>query len=677
MTSILYDPPGFLNLLMHFIKVFGFLFLFIAISLNLGLCIFKFIDHKNALNKTEKLIASFALGIAFLGIYSLILGTLGYLLKENIRFSITVLAFSSFTILRSNYLNLLKHRFSKPNLQNSIFLAASLIPLSLLSSYCLLPTLDWDDASYQLPLAYEFLNSGYIKSYPHFAPYNFPAFAQTIYVYFLAFDLEEGCRLINLVFTLGLLATTYCLGKRLLDKRHAILAVASLIASNILWEIGTTSKVDNLVGFYLLWFILLAHIGSKQKNFKIFSLAYLLAGIAISTKYTGLFFAVPIGIYYFSVLNPDTRYRIKLLAICSTLFLIPSSYWYLKNLSQFHAILYPISISSSGIGRYQPKITLNGQTHDINQIIENQHQSLNAPYEVEDENLSKKLSHFLGLKQSSKQPKLYELNKLIKTPELFSRNPYHYIFLPLLLGILAPLFLLKYNNELSILTILSVLTMLALSGFIYLFRYFIPVLPVLALSLSALVLLITKRIESRRMNILTYILLLFSLYIPTKYSYLKHTLQNSSLYLSGKESQLSRIQKYGYNRTSKNLAFVLNEANLKLPENSKILMVGETKGLLLNKKYRGDYEQLGRYAYSWSYFIALSSIQPKTIIELLKEEQFTHILINWSYLNWSFKQGGVKNQNRLKDSIKNLVETIDKNHLKTQTFNEYDLVGID
>jgi len=659
------QAPGFLTTVVYFAFSFVALVAFVFVVMVLGDAVYRNCvgQREDEWNTIERSLIAFGIGTWLLCVVSVVLGMMGWLHEAPLRYSLLALTLIALLISTGNEYRVPSDCFSKiiPT-RGWIRVIGILLLLFLVLqiTICLLPTTDWDDAAYQTTLAKALLERGNLGVWEDAAPFNFPANAQMLYVYFTAFHCDVGIRLLNLMIVALTVVGAYAIGARVGGKLTGIIAACLLFSCNILWEVGTTSRVDTIVAFYSLLsiFFLTEFVRTHGRTAGILFLTF--AGMSIGFKLTGLFLVgLPVIFFFWQA----RTWKLKWIATGLLVFLVPSAFWYLRNLFQLGAILYPIVISTQGVHRAEPTFDSQGKRNSIFETVDGYFGAKPEAVSLSNYTTKDMTANVLAYKETNeKEPRLYNLRLLLFQQGKLARKKRHYVNPMILLGLVFPWLwwrekAVRLSVSFSLVLILIVVAQLSL------LRYLIPAFPFLALA-TAVVLsrLYEYGISHHRVDICRALqtLLAISIICPPVLVTQKWLAWKPLPYLCGQESKLEFISRVGYNDTHRTLASVIELLNDGTKPDEKVFLVGESKGYLLTISYRSDYEQLGRYANSWLKLLAKSNGDHQKVRELLNRDNFTHLVVNWDYFQWVLEHDRLEKRDRLRFALLDLLLFIDE-----------------
>jgi hypothetical protein len=561
---------------------------------------------------------SLALGFGFLSLLTLGLGLLGFLYSE-----VAIILVVLLTILVApDIVKFLKTILNSPfTIHYSLFILLPILLFNLIGA--LSPPTFFDDLVSHLGHPLSFIQEHGIAFQPYQIYTNYPLNMEMLYTFSLLL-LQSDIFPKLLHFMMGIFATLtlFLMADHFLNRRTAILAalifyftpsvgILSIFASHDL----TLTFFELISVFALLLFYESPITSHKSRNHYLI-LSALFCGLAMGTKYTGLYFFATMLLFMTFKLIRHSQFTIHQLLLFSFFSFLPASPWLIKNIINTGNPVYPAFANIFGVKPYQ-KVFPGG--------------------------LSK-----IGFKN----PKdfILLLFRMTIRPEEFGSashiGPLYLIFLPI------AFFLRKFPRIIKDSILISVILSLFWSLTIANTRYYLAGIALLAL-VSAY--LITRLMEKgRAFRILTLLIFFISIF----FSFYQTVSIVTALFnpipvvlgLQSKESYLAeRLEYYP----------VLAYANETLPEDAKILFLGETR------TYYTERKTLSSSAYDKTLLLEMirSSGNLIRLLENLKGKGVTHVLYNESeagFLAEKFNYFDWKNPEE-----KEIYDAFTKTHLKT------------
>lgn len=289
-VALLVDPPFVLWLL--------------VIAYFLGKRILGLFVREGAASRGESRIFSLLLGLGTLEFVPYALGMSAQLTQKNLWLAtglLSVYAGVEIALTRRNARP--KHAAIEPSVEGSregsrdLFVYGAIVAIALLFSIVLgvAPPSDPDGLFYHLTAPKRWLQSGDLRYLPSLVHTNGPMGGQMLFTWVLGIWSDTSPKLIHFSFGVITLFTIVSLGTRLASRRIGVIAAAVwFLGLNFLGTLGATSLfsvayVDlNLAAFSLGSVLaLLGYLRTRDFGFALVSA--LCAGLALTTKLTGLF----------------------------------------------------------------------------------------------------------------------------------------------------------------------------------------------------------------------------------------------------------------------------------------------------------------------------------------------------------------------------------------------------
>lgn len=505
--------------------------------------------------------------------------------------------------------------------------------------FALLPTTDYDDASHQLELARVLLEYGDLRGWQEAPPWNYPAAMQLLYAIPLAFGVDAAARLFTLGLALSSVLSMALFGRQALNLGYGILAAYLFLSNTILWELAITSRVD--LGVMVFSFATIRVYLLSQRDEQWVRAFYLLAGMTAAIKLTGaLMVTLPLVLML-------KRGKAKYL-----LFMIPAAIFYGRNIVAFGTPIYPGKVSLQGISRIEP---LSSHGLPLYQFVDKRFQDTSSEElfealgpQVKPLGKAFMKASFLGRATG----KIGDVKDLLLNQGRFARKPYHYFNFLLILSCVVPLW--WRCRWLRTPMLFSGLYLFVMSFGFHLFRYYLPALPWLSMSSAA----VLESVVARKWKkAILYLSLLLGL-VPFYYGIQKWTELRPDAYLSGQANTLEYLSMVGYSGAHKSYPQVLDGLNrARVPG---VLMIGESKTFHLQTiDVAADYEQQGRYAVSWLRYYVDGDGDFEAIAGNLREDGKRYIVFNWSYYLFVLHHEPLKNRERLRKTLLDLLHFLE------------------
>jgi len=112
-----------------------------------------------------------------------------------------------------------------------------------------LPNSDWDGVATHLPMAKLIMEDGLWVLDPAIKGYFVPGGVHLLYSLLLKIRAGSALIPLNLLASIITALTTYCIAKTIWGKGAGLWALAIILATNLLWELGTDIRVDGFLSF--------------------------------------------------------------------------------------------------------------------------------------------------------------------------------------------------------------------------------------------------------------------------------------------------------------------------------------------------------------------------------------------------------------------------------------------
>jgi len=166
-----------------------------------------------------------------------------------------------------------------------------LLAWAVLGLSCGAPATDWDVMAYHLDLPKQYWTTGRILEIPFHYNANMPHLCELLYVLPLVLKRPEACQMLHAQWALFSL---FLLGS-LLNKRALPGAFLLLGCCPMIFSMASSANVELLLGFFFTGGVVVCWSTRLHESRWIW-IAGLLAGSCVGVKYTGLWYALPIGI---------------------------------------------------------------------------------------------------------------------------------------------------------------------------------------------------------------------------------------------------------------------------------------------------------------------------------------------------------------------------------------------
>ncbi|MDP6981108.1 MAG: glycosyltransferase family 39 protein [Myxococcota bacterium] len=491
-----------------------------------------------------------------------------------------------------------------------------------------LPNSDWDSALYHLPLAERYLQGNVWNSDPLFSAHSFPGGISLVYAIFLGLGLEHAIIPFNFVFVLLTLAAVYALGRRLAGPACGVWSMFVCAGIHALWQQGVDPRVDGFLSFFVVvaaLALVATLVAPRDRTPHV--VAGLSVGLAIGTKYTGVFIFGAFGLAWIAVsLWRNARGARAHLgaagALAFTLVLLPHGVWYASSVAIHGDPLFPMLR-----GDYYQDASRAGERLAMSGALDRYLEDLSP----EAERLARQLepSNSVALESN-----LFDLAALYRSPERYSTKPNHFVS-PLLMLCLALPFVLPANRERRMGAIavggLGLVCFVGIASQTNLIRYALPFLTLLAVA-SGLVIARCSHPVWRLGWLAAGCALLLS----------NHQAEDKKLDRLHPEhlarvdgDRLQWLGRVGYNFTPA-MPSVIRRINARIESGEmsprdRIMLIGEGKGRLLACDSLPD---LSWFLQRFAVELLRAELDHERVFESLDQQGITHILYNPGYFRW-------------------------------------------
>ena len=322
-------------------------FIFIAI-LGLGK---KILDLFKLRTKSllEEMSLSFGLGLGILSILVLLIGFVKGLNRfclYSVLLMLCIISISEIKYFFSRLKSSFSERFSNlPYISvfNKFLIMLMGVTIFLAFTGALAPPLNYDTLSYHLAFPKLYAKAGKIFFIPHNMYSNLPFGVEMLYT--LALVIKDGILAKLIHFSIGILCvlTIFAIGRKYFGRNVGLLAAAIFYNMPAVCLSSTYAFNDlGLVFYGLLMLFCILNWSSKNKATWLM-LAGIFCGFGISTKYTGALYFIPTALIFIVQKKENVlknTYKSMLLFIFFAF--LTFSPWLIKNLIYTHNPVYPL-----------------------------------------------------------------------------------------------------------------------------------------------------------------------------------------------------------------------------------------------------------------------------------------------------------------------------------------------
>ncbi len=491
-----------------------------------------------------------------------------------------------------------------------------------------LPNSDWDSALYHLPLAERYLAGEVWNRDPLFSAHSFPGGVSLIYAIFLAFDLEHAIVPLNFLYVVFALVAVYALGRRLAGTWGGAWSLLVCAGLHALWQQAVDPRVDGFLSFFVV--VAVIALASRLMDRSNATLAVVLGaalGVGIGAKYTGLFIAGGFAAVWLvgDFLERDrgaAHACVRGYAISLLFVVLPHGAWYVSNVALHGDPLFPMLRGDYYTDDARPgeRIAMSGA---LDRFLSETSPEVDAK--------TKRLEQTRG---ASVPSNLFDLPALFLHPERYATKPNHFVS-PLLLLCLALPFALPRDHARKTAALATACIgwacFVGIASQTNLVRYSLPFLALLAAICGLVLARLTHPLWRA-----AWLVLGLAVLLPN------HQAEGAKLerlkpdYFAQVEGDRLRwLERVGYNFTPAMPKAVrrINEAieSGDVPRNSRILLLGEGKGRLLDCESVPD---LSWFLQRFAVEIVRAELDSERVLESLDRQGITHVLYNPGYFRW-------------------------------------------
>ncbi|MDD5773163.1 MAG: glycosyltransferase family 39 protein [bacterium] len=559
---------------------------------------------KIELKTGQKTVTYCGLGLGFLSFLMFFLGMTGLWFSKVITI-ILVFLFASLSIYN---IDLIRDKSLISNVLRpikNISIIEAIIAFFILIFLCLgflgaaSPEIFYDSLIYHLSLPNLYLLEHKIISTPQNLFSGIPFLTEMLYGLGLSMSGVEAAKLIHYLFGILVLSVIWSFTSHGFSKKTVLLASFIFCSTPIvIWEFMEAAVELSWTYFTLLAVLHILNLfdASEEKSINNnLIMSGIFSGFAMSTKYPAwLIFPVLVLLIYFIGIKKQMVFtgrirQIILFTIVTSVLVFP---WIAKNTFFYKNPVYPfLNDYIAGSSNDDPDWRMLGA-------------------EARGENIITKLSSFQGVKNYIKYPWNITMNGISNHDFI---GAVFLFFLPWLLypGIKSQKYKYLLCFFIGFYIILSITT-------IYI-RFFIPVLALLSILLSVII----CEFSPGYLKIFAFVFIILLSGYNFCYTYNIWFQTDSWMVFTGQKSRdvyLSEAHKTYPSPYYQTAVYI----NKNLPEDSKILIVGDERGLYYQRKYNAS------SVFNKQHFLKIleKSDNSGSFYNNLKEEGFTHILFN-------------------------------------------------
>jgi len=571
-------------------------------------------------------LACFTTGFWLSAVAFILLAGVGLLDGVGVALYLLASAIFVFGPARSNWRSL-KERFLPPfdgRLVAALIVMAGVMLIWLpFFIQTLLPNSDWDAASTHLPLATWLRDHGLSPIPVDHANLIIPGTVHLVYAVFVAIDAEQAIIPFNFVVSVLTCLAVAALASRFWGKAAGWWGFGVCLSINLLMELGLDARIDGFLAFFctmgalgiMVWLL-------EGKRDGALLLASMALGLALGTKYTAffplLFWGAPViwGLIRRRESAERTRGLVAALAVVCVI--VPSGYWYASNAIRFGDPLYPRLRGHTVTLENGSEVML---ADAVDELIAEARQD---PVFVE------RLEWTWATPPASAPPRtLLDPISVFLQPDRHARKEAHFLSPLLLLCFLLPV--VRRDRASWLLSWMSLSVFLAIGAQTYLVRYGLISYPLLAVAAGAV--LAVSRARAWRVG--WGLALALVLFWNVKAEWSKLPRLEPASWLAGERDRIGWLSRVGYNRNVSMPLFIGMVDELQqqghLPDDGKILMLGEAKTHLLRIESIPDISRVGQ---PWLARLARNGGDLEGLYEGLWAEGVRYVLVNVGHFEW-------------------------------------------
>ena len=317
------------------------------------------------INRLERIILGLALGLGFIAFGIFILGLIGlfhpiYMIAWIVLFTF----WSRDELLPSvkkspRVLHMLRDTWGKANYQGKglIIISSFLFITAYIQS--LTPAWDADGLMYHMEAPRRFLEAGRIIFIPETYQSNFPMLSEMLFSIGIGLGLDPLAKLIHLTFGVLLILATYAMGERYLGKHNGWLPAAIMISMPMVVQIASLTYIDLIWALYTLLTVYSILIWWQNSQNAWLLIAGTFSGFMIGTKYFAVGWVL-IMLVIITWINRKSNIRCRLnhVLLYGSPVILLGSLWYLKNWYLTGNPVYPLFFGGPGMPMERLRISL-------------------------------------------------------------------------------------------------------------------------------------------------------------------------------------------------------------------------------------------------------------------------------------------------------------------------------
>ncbi|HET7770397.1 MAG TPA: glycosyltransferase family 39 protein, partial [Chloroflexota bacterium] len=248
---------------------------------------------RSALSESEHVTLGWAVGMGGLAIALTLVGLAGSFRPLVVLLLPGALAAAALAAGRAPGVGRLRHGVA------ALSRAPAVWPLSLLAGFVALsglaPPSDYDGLLYHLVAPRAYLEAGAFVYLPHNFSANLPMFGETLFAVGLAGGSDRAPQLVHAGAGALTVALTWVLAHRLLAGRLALWAAAGVAGTPLVPFLATRAYIDLFTVVFVTAALVLLVVWWDTRRLSLLAFTGALLGFAVSSKYSALTAALPLG----------------------------------------------------------------------------------------------------------------------------------------------------------------------------------------------------------------------------------------------------------------------------------------------------------------------------------------------------------------------------------------------
>ncbi|MFH1312157.1 MAG: glycosyltransferase family 39 protein [Candidatus Eisenbacteria bacterium] len=506
---------------------------------------------------TNGILPACALGLALLGMGTMVLGALGAIRPYAVWIMLAALAGASYQQIALILRRLPSASIRDLSMPETAVTVVMILALIICLINCLAPLTANDALVYHLKIPKIYASSGGFVRLPHNVYANMPHNGEMLYTLVYSVAGETGARLCYMFLIIAAVGAVYGLARRFMERGPALFAASIFLVQPLILDHRTVCNIDVVLAYFYVSAAAVAFdMWKRRMSMRRLVALGVLAGFMLGMKYTAM--APCITLIIILLAARPKRAGVKTMTAGILIALIVFVPWMIKNESYIGNPVYPLL-----------ETTFDGQNWDKVQASQ-----LTA------------WQHGMGMGRGVTDYLLLPLNISTRGKPGLNYTRFDGTMTPLLL-ILVPLALLGRRRRTSVL-----ITMAAV-GFVFWavtsqqLRFLIPSIAVLAVLAGAGLSNLSGRVGRRAFSVVLVSVILIeisTLFVSDQYRrpFLSGVFADRLPVVMGLETRKSflerSVQSFG----------MCDHINRTLPRHERVFMIWENRGYYLERPYFAD-----------------------------------------------------------------------------------------